>query len=72
MRAHYVDENWRLNSKLLNFSHVPPPHTAFELKAVIYRMLKEWDIENKFLTITLDNASNMTNMQSELRDQLNE
>ncbi|CAN1153995.1 Zinc finger BED domain-containing protein RICESLEEPER 2 [Linum perenne] len=71
LTAHYVDENWKLNSKLLNFSHVRPPHTAFELKTDIYRMLKEWGIDNKIFTITLDNASNMTNMQSELRDQLN-
>ncbi|CAN1122345.1 Zinc finger BED domain-containing protein RICESLEEPER 2 [Linum perenne] len=71
LTAHYVDKNWKLNSKLLNFSHVQPPHTALELKTVIYRMLKEWDIDNKIFTITLDNASNMTNIHNELRDQLN-
>ncbi|CAN0838658.1 Putative AC transposase [Linum grandiflorum] len=72
LTTHYIDDNWKLNSKLLNFSHVRPPHAAFEMKLVIYRMLKEWGIENKIFTITLDNASNMTNMQTELRDLLNE
>ncbi|CAN1156524.1 Zinc finger BED domain-containing protein DAYSLEEPER [Linum perenne] len=41
LTAHYVDKNWKLNSKLLNFSHVLPRHTALELKTIIYRMLKE-------------------------------
>jgi len=29
--VHFVDLNWKLNSKLHNFFHVPPPHTSFEL-----------------------------------------
>ncbi|CAL1354099.1 unnamed protein product [Linum trigynum] len=71
LTAHYVDDEWKLNSKLLSFTHLPPPHSSYRVKTTIYRMLREWGIDNKIFSITLDNASNMTNMQNELRDQLN-
>jgi hypothetical protein len=27
LTAHYVDSNWNLKSRILNFSHMPPPHS---------------------------------------------
>lgn len=29
--AHYIDKNWKLNSKILNFYHMLASHTSFEL-----------------------------------------
>ncbi|XP_061359775.1 zinc finger BED domain-containing protein RICESLEEPER 2-like [Gastrolobium bilobum] len=57
LTAHYVDTKWKLNNKILNFCHVPPPHTGFELSQQILDMLKDWEIEKKIFSITLDNAS---------------
>ncbi|XP_061373378.1 zinc finger BED domain-containing protein RICESLEEPER 3-like [Gastrolobium bilobum] len=57
LTAHYVDTKWRLNSKILNFCQMPPPHTGFELSQKILDMLKDWEIEKKIFSITLDNAS---------------
>jgi len=34
--AHYVDANWKLNSKMLIFSHFPPPHSGHEMTKVIH------------------------------------
>ena len=31
LTAHFVDLNWKLNSKILNFCHMPPLHSGFEL-----------------------------------------
>ena len=28
LTAHYVDENWKLRNIILNFCHMPPPHTG--------------------------------------------
>ena len=28
LTAHYVNTDWRLCSKILNFCHIPPPHSA--------------------------------------------
>ena len=31
LTAHFVDEDWKLNNKVLSFCHMPPPHTGLEL-----------------------------------------
>ncbi|RYQ98981.1 hypothetical protein Ahy_B07g086823 [Arachis hypogaea] len=57
LTAHFVDENWKLQSKILNFCHMPPPHTGFELSSKIFTLLTEWKVDKKIFFITLDNAS---------------
>ncbi|RYR59732.1 hypothetical protein Ahy_A05g025677 [Arachis hypogaea] len=57
LTAHFVDENWKLQSKILNFCHMPPPHTGFELSSKIFTLLTEWKVDKKIFSITLDNAS---------------
>ena len=51
LTSHYVDANWKLNSKILNFSHFPLPHLGREMTKVIYGVLEEWRIEHKFFFI---------------------
>ena len=41
LTAYFVDLNWKLNSKLLNFCHMPPPHTGFELSKKINDFLQD-------------------------------
>jgi len=69
--AHFVDLSWKLNSKLLNFCHMPPSHTGFELSKKVYELLQDWGLEKKVFSITLDNASANDVLQSSLRTQLN-
>ncbi|KAF7146729.1 hypothetical protein RHSIM_Rhsim04G0248700 [Rhododendron simsii] len=57
LTAHYVDENWVLQKKILSFSNVPPPRNGAILADKLISLLKEWGIEKKIFTITLDNAS---------------
>jgi hypothetical protein len=54
----------------LNFRHVPIPHTAMNLSGNIHDLVKEWGIEKKIFSITMDNASNMDNLQENLRCRL--
>ncbi|KAL2330357.1 hypothetical protein Fmac_017938 [Flemingia macrophylla] len=68
--AHYVDLNWKLNSKILNFCHMPPPHTGFELSKKIGDFLQDWGIEKRVFSITLDNASANDILQQTLKKQL--
>uniref|UniRef100_A0A2N9GLN0 BED-type domain-containing protein n=1 Tax=Fagus sylvatica TaxID=28930 RepID=A0A2N9GLN0_FAGSY len=71
LTAHYVDENWKLKSIILNFCHMPPPHTGIALSEKIFKFLKDWGIEEKVFSITLDNAYNNDNMQDLLKAKLN-
>jgi len=59
-----------LNSKILNFAKLPPPHSRVELAAKLFAFLKEWGIEKKVFSLTLDNASNNDNMKDILKEQL--
>jgi hypothetical protein len=47
-----------------------PPHSGIELEATISECLKEWGIDKKIFSITLDNASSNDNMQDILKDHL--
>jgi len=70
LTTNFVDLNWKLNSKLLNFCHMPPPHTGFVLSKKIYEFLQDWELEKKIFSITLDNASANDVLQNTLRSQL--
>ena len=70
LTVHYVDLNWKLNSKILAFCDMPPPHSGVELAKKIMGLLCEWGIDRKVFSLTLDNASANDNMQLNLKDQL--
>ena len=68
--AHYVDKDWKLKSKILSFTHMQPPHTGHDLALKVLEFLKDWGIEKKIFSITLDNASSNDNMQNMLKEHL--
>ncbi|KAF7823724.1 zinc finger BED domain-containing protein RICESLEEPER 2-like [Senna tora] len=47
-----------------------PPHTRIELANKVFECLKEWGIDRKVFSLTLDNASANGNMQDILKEQL--
>ncbi|CAI9261935.1 unnamed protein product [Lactuca saligna] len=58
LTGHFVDSNWHLQKRVLSFIHLPPPHRGLEIADNLYKCLKDWCIENKVFTISVDNASN--------------
>ncbi|XP_010247968.1 PREDICTED: zinc finger BED domain-containing protein RICESLEEPER 2-like [Nelumbo nucifera] len=48
---------WRLQKRVLNFVHVPPPHCGVDIVDAIYKCLKECGLKNKVFTVSMDNAS---------------
>ncbi|XP_039142535.1 zinc finger BED domain-containing protein RICESLEEPER 2-like [Dioscorea cayenensis subsp. rotundata] len=57
LTAHFIDHNWRLQKRVINFVRLPPPRRGVEIADGIFKCLKEWGIENKVFTISVDNAS---------------
>ena len=55
--THFIDANWVLQRKVLNFCYIPPPHNGVSLFENVYKLLSMWGIENKIFCVTLDNAS---------------
>ncbi|KAF7820895.1 zinc finger BED domain-containing protein RICESLEEPER 2-like [Senna tora] len=47
-----------------------PPHSGVELARKIFNFLKEWGIDRKIFSLTLDNASANDSMQSILKEHL--
>ena len=47
LTAHFVDENWKLNSKILSFCKMEPPHSKVELAKKVFDCLKDWRIDKK-------------------------
>lgn len=47
LTAHFVDKNWKLQKRVLNFVHLPPPRKGRDIANSIFKCLREWDIENK-------------------------
>ena len=68
--AHYIDADWVLQCRVLNFMELDPPHTGIVIAQVVFECMVEWKIEDKVMTITLDNASNndtaITNLKAKL------
>ncbi|KAF7827215.1 putative AC transposase [Senna tora] len=57
LTAHFIDDNWRLQSLLLRFLYVPTPHTMDVLADTLLKGLMSWNLEAKLSTITVDNCS---------------
>ena len=70
LTAHYIDGNWDLKSRIIDFCAFPPPHTGGAIAMKIVELLKDWGLEKRVFSVTVDNASSNDNMQSILRRQL--
>lgn len=69
MTAHFIDKDWNLQKKLLNFSFMPPPHGDTYVAEKIYNFLIEWGIGIKVANFTV-NGANFAPIQL-LKGQLN-
>ena len=45
LTAHFIDDTWKLNSRILAFCKMEPPHSGAELAGKILNCLKEWGID---------------------------
>ncbi|KAK2662687.1 hypothetical protein Ddye_001261 [Dipteronia dyeriana] len=71
LTTHFLDGNWILQKKVLNFCIMLPPHDGVSIAHKIYTLLCEWRIEKKIFLITLDNASSNKSFVDILKTQLN-
>ena len=60
--AHYIDDTWILQKRIISFRVLEYPHTAEVIHQSIMGVLREYnlknDLENKVFSISFDNASN--------------
>lgn len=53
--AHYIDNNWKLHKRILNFCPITS-HKGKDFTSAIAKCLLEWGVDRVF-TMTVDNAS---------------
>ena len=68
LTCHYLDAEWNLQKRILNFCCLPPPHTGIAIADCILQCLSDWDIEDKVSIITLDIASSNDSAVRILKD----
>ena len=68
--AHFIDEEWVLQKRILSFSYMPSPHSGVAIAEKVSLLLSEWGIERKIFPITLDNASSNDVFVQVMKNQL--
>ncbi|KAJ6822772.1 zinc finger BED domain-containing protein RICESLEEPER 2 [Iris pallida] len=71
LTGQFIDSDWKLHRRMLNFMMVSSPHSENALSEVIGISLSEWNMKSKLFTITLDNNCSSHDIYSaNLRDYL--
>ncbi|OMO59397.1 putative Zinc finger, BED-type [Corchorus capsularis] len=55
--AHFIDNEWRLQQRILRFRLLPPPYDSLSIADEIALCMVQWNIEHKVFSVTLENLS---------------
>lgn len=72
LTAHYVDDDWKLQKKILNFVTLDSFHTDDMLSEVIIKCLMDWDIDIKLFAMTFDECSTNDDIVLRIKEQISE
>ncbi|KAH6775530.1 hypothetical protein C2S52_013091 [Perilla frutescens var. hirtella] len=72
LTANYIDDDWRLQKKMLNFISLDPSHTSDMLSEVIIKSLTDWAIDHKLFSMTFDDCSAYESMVFRIKDWLSQ
>ncbi|GKA15556.1 zinc finger BED domain-containing protein RICESLEEPER 2-like protein [Tanacetum coccineum] len=66
--AHWIEPGtWQMMKRVIAFEDFPVPHTGSALAKTLINVFVKFKLENKIMSITLDNASNNTSAIGKLR-----
>ena len=68
--AHFIDEEWKQQKRIVKFAAIETPHTGAAMFNVMVNFIREWNIEDNLFAVTLDNASNNGAMMKLLKAHL--
>lgn len=66
--GYFIDSNWEYREVLLGFEPLSGQHTGLNLGGVLWDILQKYEIEDRVLAITTDNASNNSTLVESLYD----
>jgi hypothetical protein len=56
--AHFLNEDKQVNRILLDFTNMPFPHKGEDIEEKIKGTIIEYNLSNKFISLTIDNKTN--------------
>nr|GFA69989.1 zinc finger BED domain-containing protein RICESLEEPER 2-like [Tanacetum cinerariifolium] len=66
--AHWIEPGtWQMMKRVISFEEFPSPHTGHALFTWLIKILTNFNLEDKVMSITLDNASNNTSAMDKLK-----
>lgn len=68
--AHFVDHDWKLHKRILRFGGLSPPYDGQSIPEEIFMFLNQWKLDDKILSVTVDNASYNNTMINHLKTRL--
>ncbi|KAE8725406.1 hypothetical protein F3Y22_tig00008843pilonHSYRG00029 [Hibiscus syriacus] len=71
LTAHYIDWDWQLKRKILNFVVVDPSYTEDMHSEFIMNCLMDWDIDRKLFSMIFDSFTS-ENIVDRIRDRLSQ
>ncbi|XP_021288725.1 zinc finger BED domain-containing protein RICESLEEPER 1-like isoform X1 [Herrania umbratica] len=72
LTAHYIDDDWKLQKRIVNFVTLDSSHTEDLLSEVIMKCLMDWDIECKLFAMTFDDCSTNDDIVLRIKEQISE
>ncbi|KAJ4761783.1 Zinc finger BED domain-containing protein DAYSLEEPER [Rhynchospora pubera] len=57
LTCHYIDDSWKIRKRIINFAHLPSPHTGKHIAEAFFSMLVMWNLDKKAFSLVVDNAS---------------
>lgn len=57
LTVHYIDDEWELNKKILNYKMIGWPHDGESLFKFISQLIMEWNLDKKLFAMVVDNAA---------------
>jgi len=70
LTAHYIDSNWNLQKRILNFFEVECPHTAEAISVVLLEKFVKWNVDKKIMCVVLDNCTTNDAVVKDIKNSL--
>lgn len=70
LTGHWVNNEWDLKYAVIAFQRLPHPHTGEVIQKATLKILKEFSIAAKAITITIDNGANQVSAMNKLSSAL--
>jgi hypothetical protein len=55
--AHWIDDNWKMQKRIINFMHVEGSHGGIKLSDTFFANVLNWNLDKKMFALSLDNVA---------------